>query len=251
MKKGFWTIVKDIIRKSDIVLEVLDARMPELTRNKKLEGYAKDYGKKLIIVVNKIDLASDESIKNIKSRYKDLDYVLISSKMFKGMKDLIKSIKSKFNKDEIRVAIMGYPNTGKSSLINKLSKGGKARTSSESGFTKGLQLISGKAGLMLVDTPGVVPYEARDEIRLGLMSGISPQKLKNPDLVACELLNIFKKNNPSALEKEYGVDSSLDSYELLEEIGKNKKMLLKGGLVDETRAAIQILNDWHKGKIKI
>lgn len=251
MKKGFWIVVQEVIRKSDIVLEVLDARMPDLTRIRKFENYAKMHGRIVILVINKIDIVSEDALNNIKKKYENLDYVLVSSKMFKGITTLITLIKSKIKKDKIKVSIIGYPNTGKSFLINKLSKRGRARTSSESGFTKGLQLIVGRSGLMLVDTPGVVPYGDRDEIRLGLVSGISPSKLKNPDLVAYELIKMFCRNNPRALEKEYKINANQKMEEILEEIGKNRNMLKKKGLVDEKRAAIQLLNDWHKGKISM
>jgi ribosome biogenesis GTPase A len=251
MKRGFWIVVREIIRRSDVILEVLDSRMPELTRNKKFEAYAKKYGKKVILVFNKTDLVSRSAAKNIKSKYKHLDHISISSKKSKGIKELIKEIKSRFKKDDIRVAIIGYPNTGKSTLINQLSRKGKARTSSESGFTKGLQLIAGKDGLRLIDTPGVVPYGDREEILLGLTSAISPSKLNDPDIVAYELIKIFKRNNPAALEKEYNIDSKLTPENTIIELAKQKKMLLKKGAVDERRASIQLLTDWHKGKIRI
>ena len=147
--------------------------------------------------------------------------------------------------------IIGYPNTGKSALINRLSSGGRAPTSSESGFTHGKQLIAGKGGIMLMDTPGIVPFEARDEVRLGLVSGISPSKLEDPDLVATKLINMFKKNNSLEFEKYYGVDMSLDSFSTLLEIGKKRHMLLKKGEIDERRASISVLDDWHNGKIKL
>ena len=102
-----------------------------------------------------------------------------------------------------------------------------------------------------MDTPGIVPFEDRDEIRLGLVSGISPSKLENPDLVVTKLIHIFKKNNPLEFGEYYGVDMSLDSYNILLEIGKKKHMLLKKGEIDERRAAISILEDWHKGRIKL
>lgn len=251
MKRGFWVVVREIIRKTDIILEVLDARMPELTRNKKFEDYAKKYGKKVILVFNKADLVSKSALKNIKTKYNHLDHIPISSKKSKGIKELIKEIKRRFKKEDIRVAIIGYPNTGKSTLINQLSRKGKARTSSESGFTKGLQLISGRDGLMLFDTPGVVPYGDREEILLGLTSAISPSKLNDPDIVAYELLKIFKKNNPSVIENVYGLDASQSPENIIIELAKQKKMLMKKGAVDERRAAIQLLTDWHKGKIRI
>ena len=251
MKKGFWIVVKDMIRKADVILEILDARMPELTRNKKLEKYATISGKRLIFVINKIDIVSPKTIESIEKRYSNQDYVLVSSTLGKGMDQFIRLIKGKTKKEAFKVAVIGYPNTGKSSLINRLSKGGKAKTSLESGYTKGMQLIGGKSGIMLIDTPGVVPYGARKEVMLGLTSAISPDKLNDPEEVAYELLNIFKRNNPIALEKEYGLNADLIPEELLLEFGKKRNMLAKKGLVDERRAAIQLLTDWHKGKIRL
>jgi len=240
MKPGFWIIVNKIVKEANIVLEVLDARFPNITRISKLEKMAK---KKLILVINKADLISNKTLDKIKNEFKNSNYVLVSSKYSKNIGELIKLIKGK-------VAVIGYPNTGKSTLINKLSSGGKVKTSSESGFTKGKQMIAGK-GIMLMDTPGIVPFEDRDEIRLGLVSGISPSKLENPDLVANKLIEIFKNNNPSEFSKHYGVDMSLDAYTIISEIGKKRHMLLKKGEIDERRAAVSILEDWHNGKIKL
>ena len=251
MKKGFWVVVKNIIKKSDIVLEILDARFPELTRIKKMEEYAFFYKKPVILVINKADIISETTIENIANKYPNSNSVIVSAKFSKGVHELIKKIKSQTKIENAKVAVIGYPNTGKSSLINKLSRGGKAPKSSESGFTKGLQLISGKGGLMLFDTPGVVPFSDRDEIQLGLVSGISPHKLKDPDIVAYELIRIFMENNPSVLEKAYNVDAKLSPEDFLFEFGKKRNMILKHGLIDERRAAIQLLNDWHEGRIRL
>ncbi len=251
MKKGFWTVVNDVMKKSDIIIEVLDARMPELTRIEKLEARAKNFGRKVILAINKSDIISSSAYKTIDSFYSNEDHILISCKKNNGILNLIKMIKNRIKKEEINVAVIGYPNTGKSSLINKLSKGGRAKTSSESGFTKGKQFITGKKGLRLVDTPGVVPFAERDELRLGLVSGVSPEKLDDPEAVAYELVKIINKNNHKVLSEVYGIDSELTEYETIEAIGAKNNMLRKGGIVDEKRAAIKFLYDWHKGKIKI
>jgi len=243
MKQGFWIIAKQIVRNADVVLEVLDARFPNITRITRLEKMAKE---KLILVINKADLVSNKTLDKIRTEFKNSKYVLVSSLNSKNIGELIRLIRNKG-----KVAVIGYPNTGKSALINRLSSGGRAKTSSESGFTRGKQMISGKGGIMLMDTPGIVPFEDRDEIRLGLVSGISPSKLENPDLVATKLIYMFRKNNPLEFEKFYGVDMSLDSYTILLEIGKKRHMLLKKGEIDERRAAISVLVDWHKGKIKL
>jgi len=241
MKQGFWIVAKKIVRNADVVLEVLDARFPNITRISRLEKMAKE---KLILVINKADLVSQKTLDKIKIEFKNSRYVLVSSLNSKNINELIRLLKGK-------VAVIGYPNTGKSTLINKLSSGGRALTSSESGFTKGKQLIAGKRGVMLMDTPGIVPFEDRDEIRLGLVSGISPSKLEDPDVVATKLIQMFKKNNPEEFERQYNVDMSLDSYSILLEIGKKRHMLLKKGEIDERRASISLLEDWHKGKIKL
>ncbi|MDP6600400.1 MAG: 50S ribosome-binding GTPase [Candidatus Woesearchaeota archaeon] len=243
MKQGFWIIVKKIVKDADIVLEVLDARFPNITRISRLEKMAKE---KLILVINKVDLVSKNTLEKIQIEFKNSKYVLVSSKNSKNIWGIIQLIKNKG-----KVAVIGYPNTGKSTLINRLSSGGRAKTSSESGFTHGKQLIAGKGGIMLMDTPGIVPFESRDEVRLGLVSGISPAKLENPDLVATKLIHIFKKNNPLVFERHYCVDMSWDSYSILLEIGEKRHMLLKKGEIDERRAAISVLEDWHKGKIKL
>ncbi|MBL7055252.1 50S ribosome-binding GTPase, partial [Candidatus Woesearchaeota archaeon] len=219
MKQGFWVIVKQIVQDSDIMLEVLDARFPHITRITRLEKMAKN---KLILVINKVDLISKNTMDKVKDEFKNSKYVLVSSKNSENIGELIRLIKNKG-----KVAVIGYPNTGKSTLINKLSSGGRAKTSSESGFTKGKQLIAGKGGIMLMDTPGIVPFEDRDKVRLGLVSGISPSKLEDPELVATALIDIFKKNNPEEFEKYYCVDMSLDPYDIIVEIGKKRHMLLK------------------------
>src|SRR3989344_458371 len=213
MKKGYWIVVKDIIRKSDIV--------------------------------------SEAALEKITASYKNYNYVVISAKFSNGIYNLIKKIKTIAKAENAKVAVIGYPNTGKSSLINRISKGGKAPTSLESGFTKGLQLISGRGHLKLFDTPGVVPFSHRDDVKLGLVSGISPSKLKDPDIVAYELIHIFMRDSPSELEKTYGIREKLSPEDFLVELGKKWHMLMRHGIIDEKRAAVKLLSDWHKGIIRL
>ena len=101
MKKGFWYVVKNIIRKADIILEVLDARMPEITRNKRMEAYAASLGKQLILVINKADIVSANTLTKIREQYRGLDYLLLSSKTSAGLSDLYRLIRSRIKKEDI------------------------------------------------------------------------------------------------------------------------------------------------------
>ena len=250
MKEGYWNIVNKVVGAADVVVEVLDARFPALTRIARLEALVKkNPGKRLILAINKADLVSKDALERLGSIYSKQNCVILSAKNSIGINELVVMIRESSGKSRKKVAIVGYPNTGKSILINRLSKRARVGTSSESGFTKGMQHISGKQGFMLIDTPGIVPFEDRDELRLGIVSGISPSKLSDPELVAFELLDIFRKNNPKALLDAYGIDA--DNDEFLTELARKRNMLLKGNIPDERRAAIEFLNDWHKGKVRV
>lgn len=252
MRKKFWVIVNEVIRKTDIVLEILDARMPEITRNMVLEDRIRSYEKTLVIVFNKCDLVSKKTVMNMKKEYKD-NCIFLSTKEFTGIKSLLKIIKNNARKDQkfIRVGVIGYPNTGKSSIINILSRKGRARTSPQSGYTRGVQLIRGKSNLMLFDTPGVIKFKEDDEVRLGLVSARDPSKLENPERVALELIGLFVKNNKEAIETVYNIKVGRNKVKVLKDIGEEMKMLKKGGVVDERRAAIRVLYDWHKGNLRL
>jgi ribosome biogenesis GTPase A len=247
MKQGIGTVVKNIIRRADVVLEILDARMPELTRNSRMEALAKSCGRRVVLVINKIDLLSPAARKQLESWYLG-KAVPFSAKRRFGVPALIRAINAGKGAPK-KIAVIGYPNTGKSSIINLLSAGGKAKTSSESGYTRGLQLIKGKEGLMLFDTPGIVPFEDRDEIRLGLIAGVSPSKLEDPDIVACALIELFLNSNPEALAA-YGAGAGAPE-EILVGLAEKWNMRGKGGVADEKRAAIKMLMDWHAGKLKL
>ena len=130
----FWDIVEDVIKESDIVLEVLDARMPELTRNKKAEEFVESKEKPMILVMNKIDMAPKQFVKEERNRINKIyPCVSVSVKKRKGIVSLRRKIfeimkKGSREEEQIKVGVIGYPNTGKSSLINILAGRKKALT---------------------------------------------------------------------------------------------------------------------------
>ncbi len=250
----FWKILDNVIYQSDVLLEVVDARMPDLTRNKKVENQIQRKRKTFILVLNKSDLITkkmrDDFLKN--SRLRKLVFVSCKKRTdIIALKKMIFNLsRSKPYWDRIRVGVVGYPNTGKSSVINALTGRSAARTSPIAGLTSGIQWISDKGNLMFLDSPGVIPLDEKDETEQALMSVIDPNKLKNPSLAAMKIIQLFLDNNRKNLEKFYGVKVETDdTLEILLEIGKKRNFLWKGGKIDERRAALTIIRDWQKGSL--
>jgi ribosome biogenesis GTPase A len=249
--RGFWKIVDDVIEQVDLVLEICDARLPELTRNKRIEYLTKKKRKKLLIVFNKVDLVDEKTINELRKVVKE-DFVFVSCKKRFGFARLRKIINFyKGQKKEIRVGVVGYPNTGKSSIINALVGRRKALTSSIAGFTKGVQWITDHKGLLLYDTPGVIPIDENDEVRKAIISAVSPQNIKYVDLVAQKIIEMFLSKK-DALEKLYGIQIRDENPEkIIEMIGEKKNYFKKGGGIDINRACVKIINDWQKGRLRL
>ena len=249
-KKYTSSIIDKVIDNSDIILQVLDSRFIEKTRNKEIEKKVKH----LIYVFNKSDLVNKNNLEEETQKLKP--NVFFSSKEKKGyvnLKKLIKIESKRLKKETINIGIIGYPNTGKSSLINFLSKKSAVKTSSEAGYTKGIQKIKLSKGLYLIDTPGIIPVEEKsstkikDLVKQPQIGAVTWDKTKNPDLVIHKLM----KEYPNVLEKYYKINAKADSEVLIEKLGKKLNYIKKGNLIDETRTAKKILKDWQEGKIKI
>ncbi|MEM3074921.1 MAG: GTPase [Candidatus Pacearchaeota archaeon] len=247
----YWKVLEKIIDESDIVLEVLDARMPHLSRNEELENLIKKKGKHLVFILNKSDLTSKENIEIIKKTLKkdsivfDVNGRSVSS--VKKLRNYLRIISRK--KQEIKVGVVGYPNTGKSSIINAITRKKKSKISSRAGTTHGQQWI--KFGdIMMIDSPGVIPIREDDEIRLAMIGSKNPEKIKNLEMVASKIIELFKESEN--LGRYYGIDiKNNNSEEIIESIGRKKGMLKKGNKVDESRVSIMLIRDWQNGKLKL
>ena len=249
-------MINKIIYEADIILEVLDSRFIEKTRNRELENKIISFGKILIYIFNKSDLI------DVKKARADVEvnglrpHIFFSHKDRKSganLKRLIKIEAHKLGKDNVDFGIIGYPNTGKSSLINLLIGRKVAKTSSEAGYTKGLQKARITKGIYLIDTPGVVPEKDKTSInpalatKHSLIGAITWDKTRDPDMVVSKLM----KEYPDIIEKYYSIDANGDAEVLLEILGKRLHYLIKGGEVDEMRAAKHILREWQEGKIRV
>jgi hypothetical protein len=258
-KAKYPSIAEKIIENSDIVLEILDARFSDETRNEKFENKVLARGKILVYVFNKSDL-----VKNFQTRkYAELNpKILVSSTGRKGvgnLRILIKKLAKKIDKPvdktsgRITVGIIGYPNVGKSSLINVLIGKSSAGVSPQSGFTKSLQKLRLTENIVLLDSPGVIPeeeYSHTDREKIARHAKVGARdysKVKEPEMVVFEIM----KSHGREIEKFYGVNSDGDSEILIELVGKKKGFFKKGGVVDEDKTARMILKDWQEGRIKI
>jgi len=246
MGKNYWEIVDYVIRNSDIVIEVIDARFIEETRNLELEEKIRRANKKIIYALNKSDLLNVK-IDDIKLNLKD--YVFLSSKYNLGTTRLRHLIKNLTNKKPAYIGVVGYPNTGKSSLINALKQKRSARTSSTPGFTKGMQKIKVSEGIYLIDTPGVIHYRETDETYQTLINAKDVNKVKDPETVAIKIIELVAKKNPKILEKFYNIKVKETNEEILEEIAKRFNWLLKGGEPNLDLTARRIIQDWQRGKL--
>ncbi|CAD6492478.1 MAG: GTPase Der [Candidatus Argoarchaeum ethanivorans] len=246
-------IVKAVIKKADVLLEVVDARFPDETRNSEVEHDMARAKKPFIIVLNKCDLVSKEKLERAKSRLSKIaPTVFVSSKDRSGTTMLRHKILKAVNirEREILVGSLGYPNTGKSSVVNAVIGKHSAGTSSISGHTKDVQHIKAGSRIRFIDTPGVIPFDENDEITQGLLAVKDSTHLRDTIGVALKIIEKMCDENKTALEHFYHVIIDREnSSEVLELIGRQRNFLKKKGEVDETKAAIVVVNDWQKGRL--
>jgi len=256
-------VMKEVVRISDIILEILDARFIEETRNLEIEGNILDKGKILVYVFNKSDLVD---VKDLESQIPKWmrPYVFVSATKGIGLGDLKARIKMEAKrilkewkgkgeeKNRVHVGVIGYPNAGKSSVINFITRKGVARTAKQAGFTKGMQKIRMSEGIVVLDTPGVIPDSKyttssksfAEDVKVG---GRTYSDVKDPEDVVFYLM----KEYSDEIEKFYGIDSNGDVEILIEKLGREKNFLRKGGNVDVDRTARLILRDWQEGRIRL
>jgi len=272
---NYWEIIERIVLESDIVLELADARFPEFSRNEKIDELIQKNQRPRILVLTKSDLLSQKSLEKQKAElgFKlNIPFIFVSFKKSSSIKTLLGLIKKTFKeqgkrqkieykkelknkpretKAEIVVGLVGYPNVGKSTLINSLSFSKKAKVSKKAGTTHGLHWIRAGKEIKFIDSPGVIPLKYISENYLGLIAAIDPQKIKEPEIVAAEILSFLINKNPGSIERTYKLEplQTMDPYEVIDLIAKSRNHLKKGGLPDEIRTSVMIIRDWHQGKL--
>lgn len=256
---AFPKLAKEVIKISDIVLEVLDARFIDKTRNKDMESLVKENEKILVYVINKSDLVPNiDELRKLIIEKNLVPNVIFSCKSSLGRFKLRKLIniivkRGKFDKahKKAHVGVIGYPNTGKSSLINALARGGRASASPDFGFTRGIKKIRFNKNILILDTPGVF-QENENIMKIGYLKrqaeiGVrTASSVKSPDVIIHQLV----LDNPKIFDSFYEVNVKGDGEQLIEILGKRKGFLQKGNRVDADKISRYILKDWQEGKIK-
>lgn len=255
--------IKSMINLVDLVIEIRDARAVISTTNPDIESLTE--GKPKIIVLSKVDLADKNTTKNWINYYREqnincIDVDILHNKNVKNirlqvnslMKDKLDKYKSKGVKNyTLRCMILGIPNVGKSSLINKISNDKIAKVGNRPGITKSKQWIKTSWGIDLLDTPGIL-WPKFDSMKIGMnlvyIGSIKDEILDLQD-VCYNMLRFLIENYRGNLESTYKVEVSDNISDSMDIIGNKLGCLSKGNMIDYERLSRIIINDFRSGKI--
>lgn len=256
--------IQEILPIIDAVVEIVDARIPISSRNPDLKEIIKD--KPLLILLNKCDMSDQKETARWIDYYKNNGITALpvdckTGKGINGFKEKIKEVladkleefkaKGMVGKP-LRVMVVGIPNVGKSSFINRIAGGNRAKAENRPGVTRGNQWVTVDKQLELLDTPGVL-WPKFDDQRVGenlAFTGAVKDKVIDIELLSMRLLDNLVLNYKDMLVERYGnLDFELDSYDLLCQIGKKRGMVIRGGETDTERAAAMLLEEYRNCKI--
>jgi len=248
----------------DVVVELLDARIPLSSRNPMIEEIIEQ--KSRMILLNKVDLADKEVVKEWTEYFSQfgIKSIPISSTQGKGINDFIKQLESLdtarkerelskgINPRPVRVMILGIPNVGKSALINRLANKNIAKTADKPGVTKGQQWIKVGKTIELLDTPGILWPKFEDQ-KVGYClaaTGAIKDQIIHFDDIALFVIDYMKKNYANQLISRYKLEAIPDdSVEIIELIGKKRGCIVSGGRVDFDKASELIIRELRQGKL--
>lgn len=255
--------IQEYLSQVDAVVEIVDARIPVSSRNPELDSLT---GRRpRLVILNKADLADEESTRRWIAYYRrqGVAALAVDCKSGRGMngflpalrdvlQDKVEKWESQGMRKAIRAMIVGIPNVGKSSFINRLTSGGKAKVEDRPGVTRNNQWFVVE-GAQLLDTPGVLWPKFEDHtVALHLaFTGAIKDNVLDMEEMACELLRLLSTHYRSLLCARYKLPEELpeDMWELLQLVARQRGMLMSGGEVNTERAAIMLLDEYRGGKL--
>lgn len=247
----------------DIIIEIVDARCPLSSKNPFLEKLTAN--KKRLIVFSKKDLADLSKLSSFEKYYQDLSYAsivadlnnkkdiqnIIATSLELGKERQAKYLRRGMKPQPLRVMIIGIPNVGKSTLINRLARRNAASTENKPGHTKAQQWIRINENFELLDTPGILPPHYEDKVvslNLALIGSLKENILPLDELYS-HLVDFLKNNYPENFKKRYGVENLDQEHQITEDIALKRGLLQKGGQIDEEATKKLVLREFKDGII--
>lgn len=257
-------MIEENLKNIDVVVEILDARIPFSGRNPNFDDII--INKPRLVVMNKYDLADTSITDKWSIWYKNQGIQVIPISCTTGLgiskiapaaraliKDKIDKAKSAGRNIGVKVMMVGIPNVGKSTLINKLAGKASAKTGDRPGVTRTKQWIRIQNGLELLDTPGILPPKFEDQrVAVNLAyTGAIRDEIMEVELLAYSLLEYLRDNYSQNLCERYKLDyiSDLEGHEILELIGRKRGCVISGGEIDTERASNILLDELRGCKI--
>ena len=251
----------------DAVAEILDARIPLSSKNPDLQKLIQNKPK--VVLLNKCDMANQTATSRWIDYYasRGITAIAVDCKSGKGLNKFAPAVNNVLAERRerlkakgmvnpmLRIMIVGIPNVGKSSFINRVAKQNRAKVEDRPGVTRGNQWYSIAKNIEMLDTPGVLWPKFDDKIvgeRLAFTGAVKDQIL-DTELLAVRLLDFLRSLKPADFIARFKLEDidldAIDSYELLNVIGKKRGMLISGGEIDTERAAIMLLDEFRSGKL--
>ena len=260
--------MQEDIKLIDLVIELVDARIPLSSRNPDIDELGKN--KSRLILMNKYDLADEAVSRAWADFFQEKGYYVVSldSRSKAGMKNVtavvMEACKEKIERDRkrgiknrpVRAMVVGIPNVGKSTFINSYAGKACAKTGNKPGVTKGKQWIRLNKNVELLDTPGILWPKFEDQLvglRLALIGSIKDEIL-NIDELSLELIKILIANYPGVLSQRYATEEQAiredaEPVEILKQIAENRKCITKGNELDYSKAAALVIDEFRSGKL--
>ena len=258
-------LIKESLSLVDGVTEIIDARIPYSSSNPELEELINN--KPRIVLLNKCDLADKDATNQWVEYYKKkgVRAIPVDCRTGKGLNNYVVAVREvlkdviKKNEDRgmpgkaLRIMVVGIPNTGKSSFINRMAKSVKAKVADKAGVTRHNQWFAIGNGIELLDTPGVL-WPKFDDPKVGdrlAFIGSVKDEILDIETLAVRLLEVMTADYPERLTERYKITdfSDKDAWEVLEMIGKKRGMMIRGGEIDTERVSVMLLDEYRGGKL--
>lgn len=260
-------LISENLKMTDAVIEIIDARIPYSSHNPEITRLVEN--KPIITLLNKASLADDEKTAIFVKKYSQNNRICIATDCITGaglnkispaikelLSDKLRRYEEKGMTRKLRAMVVGIPNVGKSSLINKISGAKKAKVENRPGVTLNKQWVSTSLGIDLLDMPGVL-WPKFDDRTVGenlAITGAIKDTILETEVIALSLISRMRTMYPELLSERYKLSDmneycDLSDYDLFQLIGRKRGFLISGGEVNDERTANMLLEEFRSGKI--